>query len=283
MILEDGGLGAYSAGAALEVSPNLTLGVTGTILGGNSHRERTAQYDDPSYFEASSWITDADFHGITGSLGALLNVGSGLRMGLVLHLPEGIDADVSIDDRFASSDTTYSDAYSFTDRIDLPFRLGAGLAYARPNLILAADAIYADWTQIDYGGPLRIDDGLEAYRETVSLRLGVEVLLSTQIPLRLRAGYAYEPLPYQILLTQTEIGPFHTPTVRSARYESTVFQSDRQYLTVGAGVLLADSFTLDAAYMHGGFKRSGSESSTRIYQEEQKDRRVFVSLTMRLR
>lgn len=283
MILEDGGLGSYSAGAALEVSPNLTLGVTGTILGGNSHREVTTQYDDPSYYESTSWITDADFHGITGSVGALLNMGSGLRMGIVLHLPEGIDADISIDDQFASSDTTYSDAYSSTDRIDLPFRFGAGLAYARPNLILAADAVYADWTQIDYGGPLRTAEGFEAYRETLALRLGGEVLLSTQVPLRLRAGYAYEPLPYQVLLTETGIGPFHPTPIREARYESAAFQSDRQYLTVGAGVLLADSFTLDAAYMHGGFKRSGTESSTQTYQEEQKDRRVFVSLTMRLR
>ena len=79
------------------------------------------------------------------------------------------------------------------------------------------------------------------------------------------------------------IGPFHPTPIREARYESAAFQSHRQYLTVGAGVLLADSFTLDAAYMHGGFKRSGTESSTQTYQEEQKDRRVFVSLTMRLR
>ncbi len=129
LILEDGGLGAYSAGVALEVSQNLTLGVTGTILGGKSHSERTARYDDPSYAEAISYITDAEFHGITGSLGALVNLENGLRMGLTLQLPEGIDADVSTDDQFSSSDTTYSEAYSYSDRIDsaVPARCGAGV------------------------------------------------------------------------------------------------------------------------------------------------------------
>jgi hypothetical protein len=287
-ILEDGGLSSYAAGVALEVSPNLTLGITGTILGGSSTRERSNSYDDLSYGEEGYMITDTDFTGITGSLGALLNMGNGLRLGLLLQLPEGIDADVAVDDQFFSSDTlcTYHDHYGVSDRIELPFRLGAGLAFARKYWILAADAVYGDWRQVDYGGLMRTGEGLEAYRETIALRLGGEVLLPTALPLRLRAGYAYEPLPYQVVLTQTAIGCPYAPAeylVRKPRYEEASFQQDRQYLTFGGGILLAESFTLDVAYMYGGFERTGTESSSTLYREEQTDGRLLFSLSMRLR
>ena len=157
MILEDGGLGSYSAGAALEVSPNLTLGSPARYSAATATVRARRSTTILPYYESTSWITDADFHGITGSVGALAEPGKRPPDG---HCPLSARGDRRRHlgrrpVRELRHGQSYADVYSSTDRIDLPFRFGAGLAYARPNLILAADAVYADWTQIDYGGPLR--------------------------------------------------------------------------------------------------------------------------------
>ncbi len=265
-IYEEGGLGAYSASAALQVSPEVSIGATGTILSGSDFRERTFRTGVGPNVMSLYQTTDASISGVTGSLGALVQMNSGIRVGVMLNLPESLD--------FEGSGTDSID-FSFSENIDIPYRIGAGLAFARSNFILGADAIYTDWTQLDYAGPLRTPDRQFAYRETVDLRLGGEVLLSLPFPLRLRAGYLYSPIPYRVLLTDI----FNTPD----RYEPARFEKDRQYLTAGAGVLLARSLALDVAYMHGGFRRSGERTPSQVYQEELKDNRILASLSLRLR
>jgi len=206
---------------------------------------------------------------VTGSFGALVEMERGFRLGMIVQFPENIDFDGVFYEDVAGAEP---DEFSFTDEITLPFRLGAGLAIARRNLIIGTDVRYADWSQIDFAGPLRTADREFAYRETVDFHIGAEYLLSLPSPIRLRAGYALQPLAYRLLLTD----------VVTPRYEEARFDTDRHYVTFGLGFLMGGTVTVDLAYMHGGYERSAVEASTQRYKEEEKDRRVLATLSMRL-
>ncbi len=277
-ILESGGMGAYGASLAFQATRSLSLGATGTILSGSSFRSRTLRYDAGSVSADDYTTEDVDIKAVTGSLGALVDVAKGVRLGISLQLPANLNFDGTAHGEFFDGDSAFVDDYAFTDEISLPFRLGGGLAVARSHLVVAADAIYTDWTSIEFSGPLVTYDRREAYRETVELRLGAEYLLSAPTPIRLRAGYAHMPIPYRLLLTQRVPQAGEISTV----YEDANITKDRHYWTVGAGVLLAESLTLDVAYMDGGYTRSGKRTGATVYQEKQKDRRLLASLSMRL-
>lgn len=269
-IYQEGSLGAYSGSVAFQPTRAIYVGATGTILHGGNYYDRTFEYEGILGSANFQQVQDYDITGFSGSVGALADLGVGLRMGLVLHFPEGLDLDGSETDRFPVSDSV--DVFDFSDHIYLPYRLGMGLAFARPNLILAIDAIYTDWTQISFLGPLRLDNRQFAYRQTVDVHIGGEFLFSAAIPIRVRAGYALEPIPYRVVLVD----------VPNGIYESAAFQRDRHYFTFGAGILLAETMTIDLAYMDGGFTRSGSTTSTTSFQEKERDRRLLASLSVRL-
>jgi hypothetical protein len=88
--------------------------------------------------------------------------------------------------------------------------------------------------------------------------LGAEFLVPNA-PLRLRAGYMYDPIPYKLVFTDD-------------RYFVGDIGDERDYFTVGAGVILEGSFSLDAAFMTGGFERSAVSTV-----EDMSQNRVFVS------
>ncbi len=268
-IFQEGSLGAYSLSVAFQPTSSLYIGGTGTVLHGSNFYDRTFLHGANNFEQ----VQDYTMSGLTGTLGALARLGPGVRLGMVLYFPEGLDFDGTETDTFFLGTRDSTDVFDFTDQhIYLPYRLGGGVAITRRNLILAADAIYTDWTQIDFAGPLRLANRQFAYRQTVDVHAGVEFLLPTEVPVRLRAGYDLEPLPYRVVLTD----------VVNATYETAQFEQDRRYFTFGAGVLLAESLTLDVAYMNGGFKRTGTVSPPSIFREKEKDQRFLASLSLRL-
>lgn len=266
-IYEEGGMSQYGLSAALQVSPTLTLGVTGVIVGGSSFRDRRYRYDGAQGTTSNAQTTDVDLSAVSASFGALVEVMPAVRLGLLVQLPESIDLEGSVRDQ----DGPDVDEYTIADEVNLPYHLGAGVAVALPNTVVGVDAIYTDWSQIDYYGPVRASDGRNAYRETLELRLGAEYLLALPTPIRLRAGYLLQPLAYQLLLTD------------SGFYEDARFESDRKYGTVGAGMLLGQTVTLDLAYMFGGYERSAvQQTNPDLYREDVTDRRLLASISLRL-
>jgi len=256
-ILEEGGLGAYQAGFAVQVSPTLSLGITGSILAGTSTRDRDFRYEEagsPDY-EITTTSTELDLVAISGTLGAMYHAAP-FRLGLALHLPESysVDGRSTEDVRRYQQDGDTLDYYDpdirFEDEIDLPFRTSLGLAVspalAAGELTVSVQWDYADWQQIDYAGLLRTDDREYAYRSTHDLRFGVE-FAPARLPLRLRAGYLHQPLAYRLIATDVFMG-----SAGVARIDS-----DRRYFTFGAGLQLDPTFRIDAAYLTGGFERSG--------------------------
>lgn len=282
-ILESGSLGAFQAGLAWEVTETMAIGATGTILSGDSQRERRFDYDGTNGIDFESTITETtqDITGLTGSVGMLYRLRPDLNLGIHLQLPESYTLDGSVRDdvirheALAGGDVDtldYIDTFSFEDDLTLPFRIAAGLSYRLQGLLLSGDFTFADWEEIDYGGQIRTrDDRGFAYRPTVDVRLGAEYTFRAA-PLRLRAGFIRQPVPYQMIATDVFFG----------EAKEADFARDGRYFTVGGGFLLDRHLMLDAAYTFGGFERSGVSAAGVRTTEEIDDNRLVVSATFRL-
>ncbi len=259
-LFEEGAVAEWSAGIAVDMSPTLSVGVRATRIYGSRFQDWVFQNADYDVHE----ISDLEISGFTASVGALARVAPWAQLGLVLDLPRWLRNEATFDDFITTEDMT------------LPFSVGAGLAASLQRLLIAGDIRMTDWTQIDYEGPLRYTDASGnrqlAYRRTWNLHVGAEYLvdLGNTVPIRLRAGLAHEPVPYRVVFEDiTEEGD---PVYSKGR-----FSPDRSYFTIGGGVLLAESLTLDVAYASGSFERKG-ETLT----EQEEERRLLITASFRL-
>lgn len=259
-LFEEGAVGEWSAGFAVDMSPTLSVGVRATRIYGSRFQDWVFQSADYDVHE----VSDLEVSGFTASVGALARVAPWAQLGLVLDLPRWLHNEAAFDD------------FITTENMTMPFSVGAGLAASLQRLLIAGDIRMTDWTQIDYEGPLRYTDANGnrqlAYRRTWNLHLGAEYLLDfgNTVPLRLRAGLAHEPVPYRVVFENiTEEGD---PVYSKGR-----FNPDRTYFTVGGGVLLAESLTLDVAYASGSFEREGEN-----LKEQEDERRFLITASFRL-
>lgn len=278
-ISENGSVGAWQAGFAAAASPTLNLGVTATLLTGSSDRSREFTYagTNPVNRERTFTETTIDYTAVTGSLGALVTPNEHVRIGLTLHLPSHFTLNGSgHDDIFrvqANPEDTIdiNENFAFDDEIKLPFRLAGGLSWSGNGLLVSGDLTYADWKEIDYAGAIRADDREFAYDSTVDIRVGAEYLLRP-IPLRLRAGFASQPLPYDLVATDVFNGT-------AARAE---IEQDRRFFTFGLGYLVDESLSLDLGIAKGGFERRGRSDAGVETVEKVDESRVMAGATFRL-
>jgi long-subunit fatty acid transport protein len=252
-IAERGGMGMYSIGVGFDASSDISLGASLSLLGGSSDIDYLFSLsggDGGDYW----YTSDADIDGVTGSLGMLYKFEPMGRFGLMVNFPKSI-----------SLDGTYEDAdfiEVFSDDITLPFSVAGGIAITPPNFVFALDLEFTDWSQIDFEGPIRYVDQYgrrrSAYGSTTKVRAGVEALIP-DAPVRLRAGYVYDPIPYKLFFTDNS-------------YHLVDIEEERDYFTFGGGIILQKAVTLDFAFVTGGFVRSAQGTV-----EEADHNRVFVS------
>jgi hypothetical protein len=263
-ILEQGSVGEWSFGLAVDASPTLSLGFRTSWIHGS-------RFQDWAYRDTYGQIhdeLDVTLDGFTASFGALSRMGTA-RIGMVVDLPRWIVLKGAIHDDIEQQDFTVDES------LTLPFSVGLGAAVPVRRLLLAGDARFTDWSQIDNQGPLRYWEGGRrrfAYQRTWELHAGAEYLIDLIRPagVRLRAGWAWEPLPYRVLLEEiTEAGD---PVYRTAH-----FDPDRSSLSLGLGVLAGESLTLDAAFIFDSWKRTGVNLS-----EKESEKRLLVSAAFRL-
>lgn len=267
---EEGTVGEWSFGYALDVARNLSLGFRASFINGSYYRESTLYFNNQFDARLSN---DYDVHGFTGSLGALARAGDRVRLGFVIDLPRWVHmhpTQITEDGwiyQLPSEDLTY------------PFSAAMGVAFSLRNLLLAADARFTDWAQIDYEGPYRYTDTSgthDVYRRTWNLNLGAEYLLDLAgAGLRLRAGFAYEPVPYQILLQEFIQGD--DPSDDRFIYTEADFDPHRHYFSFGAGMLIQESTTIDAAFTIGSHKREITDLG-----EDHDERRLLLTAAFRL-
>ncbi len=264
-IYEEGSVGEWSFGYAVDVSPSLALGFRATLLSGSYDQDwvfRNGIYDEHN-------TTATNLSGYTFSLGAQARLGTWGRLGLVMDLPRWVTMETDLD---------YGDGAreSVDEDLTMPFSVGAGVSAALQRLLVTGDVRFTDWTQIDYEGPLRYYDESGrrelAYRRTLDLHLGAEYLvdLSGTGGVRLRAGVAREPDPYDVIFT--DISEAGEPLYFGASHDP-----ERLYFTAGLGVLFEESLTIDAAFATGRFAREGGQ-----LEEEVAERRLLISAGFRL-
>jgi len=300
----EGTINAWTGAAAVDISPNISIGGSLSYLSGNSSETQVlgnyratlvggdVELDlgspsdpDDRLFEQQV-VRDANLYGWTGAVGIMFYLDPGFRLGANFDFPAWIKWDGG--SRFQLEDWEKIDSNLggtptfFRDDITIPLSLSGGASWGYRGLLLAGGVRWTDYTQTDFEGKiLAPSDGTtflreSAYRSVVAFNVGAEYQLP-DIPLRFRTGYYTKPLPYRLIAADTDF-EFVPDDGDPDTFDdfSTVFRdypfaevvSDQKFYTLGAGVLIQNALSLDLAYQHGSWKRSTPadyENSTTFY------------------
>ncbi|MCK4546814.1 MAG: outer membrane protein transport protein [Candidatus Eisenbacteria sp.] len=251
-----GGVSAWAVGGAIDISPSASLGLS--VLFWDGHDDVLNTFDCESCVGEADSVDfhetiATDYSAFSAVLGLQLRLGANLGLGFSIESPveftlEGTAA------RYGLGAMTYY----YEDKIRLPFSFVSGAALRLGAFSFAGDVRYTDWRQLDYEGILR-DDGQFQYRSTTQWHFGTEYLLPFY-PMRLRAGYYTEPLAYR---------------------SSLELEKDRSFYTFGAGILIDDILTIDAAVVIGDLKWWSDEITDREILRDESFTRVLVSAAYR--
>jgi hypothetical protein len=269
---ESGGIYLWSLGAAVDVSPNISVG--GALNYWNGRDNYTWLYDKLRYYELDEtmWIKNDDaikdrYSGFNLKLGVRTQPNKLLTVGATIETPVTYTIK---EDWSQATDTTFTTFYQGSTvsrlnsgnseyKITLPFSLGVGVALNFNNLTLAGDINYTDWTQMEYK---KLEDLADAnrliqdtYKATVRYHLGAEFLIP-RISTMLRAGFFRNPLPYK----------------------AEWVKKDRDFFTTGVGFLIDQVMTLDIAWAYGSWElKNFTPGLTEKYTVNQ----IFVSTAYR--
>ncbi len=238
--LEDGRLGFWSFAGAVDVSPNLALGMGLQYWSGFDDYSLTG-YSLVRGSEGPVENTiETDLKSFGANFGGLFRAGRFARIGAVFQTPMSmkIEENYSFD-----GDGGYSN-YRMT--YPAVVRLGGSVSPGR--WLAAADLEYRDWTSMEFRDETPYTDVSKAeanqqikddYRSTTRLNLGGEYLLPGYGS-RARIGYSFAP----------------------SNYRNAGGDDDQSILTFGVGVLVDRSVMLDAAYHFTGYTEKTTEGLT---------------------
>ncbi len=252
--LSSGGVCGINLAGAVQVARGLGIGLSVQLLNGEENYSWDLERNFPSGNLEKLIISDNikyDYGGVGVKIGLTYSPYSFIRFSGTVDFPRSItineDGTARVESLFVEG-SSYNEESGVVEEYSLsyPFTFGLGANLNLMFLNLAIDAIYTDWRQLEYRSPdwiLSENKYLEtSYRSTWSYKAGVEGIVPV-IGLTLRAGYAKMPLPY----TGREIS------------------DDREYLTLGGGILIARLIALDFAFLLSDWERrsSGIELSER--------------------
>lgn len=322
--LREGAVDQWTVAAAMDLSPNISVGASLSYLSGTSKESLTlANYRavpsaggvildfgpddtlDERVFESTSSRT-SDLNGYTGSIGFMGYLDSGFRLGLSLDLPKKLTYDVNVESRMEDWEKIDVASTSLLqDDITLPLSVNGGVSWGGHGVLLSGGLRWTDYSQIDFEGKIYApysgtgDPSFArdlAYRSVVAVNAGGEYQFA-KLPLRVRAGFYTEPLPYKLIAADTDFlfvpdddNPRTTDdaSVVYRDYPEARIVSDRKYWTLGAGVLVQEALTLDLAVVHGSWERETPKDyvhtttfyPTKTTTEKVSQTRVFVSTTL---
>jgi long-subunit fatty acid transport protein len=299
----NGAVNAWTGAAAVDISPNISIGGSLSYLSGNSTETQvlgnyratlvgnTVELDlgspsdpDDRLFEQQVF-RDANLYGWTGAVGIMFYLDPGFRLGANFDFPAWINWDGASEFRledWEKIDSNFGRPSFFRDDITIPLSLSGGASWGYQGLLLAGGVRWTDYTQTDFEGKiLAPSDGTtflreSAYRSVVAFNVGAEYQLPN-IPLRFRAGYYTKPLPYRLIAADTDFefvpddgdaDTFDDFSVVFRDYPFADIVSDQHFYTLGTGVLIQNVLSLDLAYQHGSWERStpaGYVNSTPFY------------------
>lgn len=254
--IESGGMWKWTVGAAMDVSPRLSAGLSGHLLTGrDEYNWRQSATSDPSSPTIDEGALKISYVGVAGTAGVSYALSHMVTAGAVIESPT-----------FMAAEETYPgildslSSYSITR----PFAFGGGLSAEHGPLTVTADLRYTDWSQLEisYDNVTSNSQADEQFisdnlREAFSWHLGAEYLIPAQ-GVNLRAGFYLDPLPVA----------------------SHYIESQRKYLTLGAGFLFDRVMVLDFAYAHGGYELRNTNPGESY--EKYRTNRVFVTFGYRM-
>lgn len=270
----DGKLENWKLSASLEIAPNLFAGISLGVTSGKHSNEWSFNEADVNKLYASVYadptnpktlgfqsfdiqnLRNLDVSGFDMDLGILYQIGDVGRFAIKIAFPKTITVkDELIADYVANFPKVTYD-YPVNDKIEYditsPMVLSLGGSCNIMGLILSADATITDYTQMSFSSAdFSFAEENQAVktdmRATVNPNFGAEYTFA-DMGLRLRAGYFYEQSPYK-----------NDPT-----------SYNRKYYTYGAGFLVEDNISIDAAFVMGSWKTIGDNYGyelSRTYQD----------------
>ena len=268
----EGELGAFSLAGAIDVSPSISLGLALHIWdGSNTYTQdltlRDTEENLPDILSLIEYRTfSGEYDGVSVDFGVMVRGPKGLRFGGTIASPVSYTVDEEWEEEYIDQyeDGTHEeDTYEGSDdyRIDLPYQFGFGVSWTTFNVLVAAGVNYVDWAQSKYDNPPM--EGMtnkrfqKQYKDALRFHLGCEVLIPF-IPVKGRIGYYRDPVAF--------VGPREEdgPTIE--------IDNERDFLTLGVGVLIDQVLAVDAAWVSGFTKLI--EGNT---VEERNTSRLFLS------
>ncbi len=287
--IEHGSLNLWSLAGAVDVSPNVSVGLGLNFWAGGTDFESTffeSDRDDLWTFDTFT-VEDnvnSDITGFNAKVGGLFRVSPMLHLGatiaspIILNVDENFFTDTELlgDDGVVDGDESFFDEGVTEYEIQSPWAFSGGASLHLLNFVFSGDVEYNDWSQIEYnsdppftdenGNPVTENEAnrtiRNTYRATTRVRLGGEFTLPLT-GLSFRAGYFLDPSVFQ----------------------DADSDEDKQFLSAGLGFLVDKQVRLDLAYVHGFWKRfnNGLSQTNDIgdYVEDIKVNKVFVSFAFR--
>lgn len=254
---DNGGLGVFSIGGAIDVSPSVSVGGALNFWSGQDiffqeltqTDTRHAHGDTTSLYEHFTF-TD-DYGGFNLTLGTMIKGPARTRFGIVLSTPVKYnideewerDSEIVISGRtFTEPSGIYKDKYS----IRMPYEFGLGVSWSPMNFTFAASAHYADWRESEYvseppSSEQNKQDFVNKYKEVWRFHIGGETMVPF-INAQIRAGFYRDPLPYK--------GPRNPgePLIKIGK--------DRNYISLGVGKLIDRVLSVDIALVRGIYEQT---------------------------
>ncbi len=282
---ERGSLNAWTLAGAVDVSPNVSLGLGLNFLTGSTEYGATfREVDTEDVFQDANGegfhsfrvenTVDTDLSGVNLKLGGQFRLNPMLTLGATVTTPTTLkgEEDWSYFDEFGFDDGFLSDS---TDsgtseyKVRSPWSFAGGASLHLLNFVFSADLEMNDWSQVEWktdlpvAGTTKISQNQlinALYRRTVRVRLGGEFTLPFT-GLSVRAGY------------------FRDPSI----FKDASNSEDRQFLSAGIGLLVDKQVRLDAAFVHGFWKDINNQQLDLggSYNEDIKVNKLFVSMAYR--
>ena len=272
-----GALGAFVFGGAVDVAPNLSLGVSLMRWQGRDEFDQELTMRDTQEAHGDTVrlyqrFAATDRYTAWGVRGGLRYAHpSGVQFGATVASPGTFDVRSELEDEFEDELAGRTDTYPterFGDRysLRLPFAFGVGIAWTGRGMTVAGDVDYANFQEITYDQSPQtvlphVEDFRTQYRNALRYHLGMEYR-EPRSGLALRTGYYRDPIRYT--------GGGDVPEIR--------VEKDRQAFTFGMGGILEKTVILDLAVLVGSYRQIEGSREDRV-----RTIRMFASVGYRFR
>lgn len=260
---DKGALGAWTLGAAIDLMPRLSAGISLFRWGGTNRFMQELTLEDVQRVHADTVRIFQRFEseerysawGIQG--GIRYWHPTGFRFGIVATAATPLRVSAELADEFEDEFEDRTDTYpreSFSDTYEIrqPLTFGMGIGWSAGGLTVSGDVHYGDLQEVTYEVlPVNIapnvDDFRRQYRSEARLNLGCEYAIS-RWGIAFRGGYYRDPVRY--------VGGGSVPEIQ--------IETDRNAWTLGFGTELEKAVTLDFAAVIGGYKAIEGNRADRV-------------------